>query len=356
MKINSRQICFILFAYTAASRLVMYPTTLSILSERNLLFPALINFIISTLVIMSISILSSKTDKTFYELLQGRIGKIGARIVYGLFAAFFILSALLPIFEHKQYIHAIYYDTTSTLIVFLPLFIFTAYAASKKFTNIGRCADICLPIFVVCMFVIFLMGMGESKFATLLPILTENPGNILQGISGTAVWFVEPCWLLMFLGHFKYRKGDAVRITLSYAGAAVLILLFLAMFYGIYGGIAPSRTYAIARTSLFFSAIESIGRIDLVILFILETVLLFALALNIQLGVHATAKCAGTEKLWLISIIINAVLALVLIIFEHYYSVIYNLYYGFFWIITLIFAVAIPLIAWALRRRNEKTA
>lgn len=335
----------------------MYPTELSILSGKNLLFPALVNFAAGALAILSISILSSKTDKTFFGLLKSSIGGVGARIVYGFFAAFFVLSAILPIFEHKQYIHAVFYDTASSIVVFLPLFVFTAYAASKKFTNIGRCADICLPIFAVCMFMIFIMGMGEAEFITLLPILKENPQNVLQGIRGTALWFVEPCWLLMFMGHYKYRKGDAARITLSYVGGALVVLLFLAMFFGIYGGIAPSRTFAIARTSLFFSAIESIGRIDLVILFILEVVILFSLALNIQLGVHAASECVGTDKYWLVSLIVNAALAIIFVTFDHFYSEIRGLYYNYFWILILIFAVAVPFAAWLLKRRkNEKPA
>lgn len=357
MKINTRQVCFILFAYTAASRLLMYPSVLSAACRRDLLFPALINFVISTLVILSLAILSSRTDKTFYELLRDSIGKVGARIVFGFFAVYFLLAAFMPIFEHEQYIHAIFYDTTSTRVVFLPFFIFTAYAACKSFTNIGRCADICAPIFAVCMTLIFLMGVGEAKFVTLLPMLKEPPAGIIKGVGDTALWFTEPCWLLMFMGHFKYRKGDAAKITLSYAGGAITVLFFLAIFQGIYGGIASSRTFAIARTSLFFSAIESIGRIDLLVLFVLEVVLLFSLVLNIQLGVHSAAKCIGTDKLAVVSLVINALFALIVLIFDKFYGAIYELFTGWFWIPSIVFVLAIPLLAWTLKRRkNEKKA
>ena len=98
MKINTRQVCFILFAYTAASRLLMYPSVLSVACRRDLLFPALVNFVISTLVILSLAILSSRTDKTFYGLLRDSIGKVGARIVFGFFAVYFLLAAVLPPF------------------------------------------------------------------------------------------------------------------------------------------------------------------------------------------------------------------------------------------------------------------
>lgn len=352
MKISTRQICFILFAYTAVTKLLMYPTILSFTCGRDLLFAALFDFVIGTAVIWSVSFLCSKTDKSFFELLEGTIGNIGARIVYGFFAAFFLLSCLLPIFEQENYVHNIFYDTVPALAVFLPFFVFTLYAGTKKFENIGRCADICMPIFVAIMAFMFLMAFSEVEWSNLLPILKTPPLKIFQGAAGTAYSFVEPCWLLMFMGHFKYKKGDAARITLSYAGGALVVLLFLTFFYGIYGEIAASRTYAIARTSLFFPAIETIGRVDLILLFVLETVMLFALVLNIQLAVHAICKCSGYENRAVISAIVNLAILVVVVFCNHYFNAIYELYFNWMWIALAVFIVVIPPLAWALKRRK----
>lgn len=352
MKISARQICFILFAYTAVTKLLMYPTILSTTSGRDLLFSALIDFLVCTAVIWSVSFLCSKTDKTFFELLKGTVGEVGARIVYGFFAVFFLLVCLVPIFEQENYVHNIFYDTVPSLGVFLPFFIFTLYAGSKGFENIGRCADICMPIFIAIMASMFVMAFNEVKFDNLLPVLKTPPLDILRGSAGTAFCFVEPCWLLMFMGHFKYKKGDAAKMTLSYAAGALVVLLFLAIFYGIYGDIASSRTYAISRTSLFFPAIDTIGRVDLILLFVLETVMLFALVLNIQLAVHAICKCSGFNKRPIISAAVTCALLVVVAFCNHYYNAIYTLYFNWLWIALAVFIVVIPPLAWALKRRN----
>ena len=144
MKINTRQICFIMLAYTAAAKLLLYPTILSQLCGRDLLFPAALSFLTEGIVIWSVAYLCSRTDKTFYGLLQNTLGTVVARIIYGLFALFFLMSALVPVFEQKQYVHNIFYDTVPSIGIFLPFFVFAAYAASKKLINIGRCADVCL--------------------------------------------------------------------------------------------------------------------------------------------------------------------------------------------------------------------
>ncbi|MDE5667623.1 MAG: spore germination protein [Clostridia bacterium] len=352
-RINVRQICFIMLAYNVVSKLLTFPTALSFFCGRDLLFPALFNFFIEGIVLWGVSFLCSKTDKTFFGLLEGTIGNIGARIVYGFFAVFFLFAALLPIFEQELYVHTIFYDTVPSLVVFLPLFIFTIYAGSKKFENIGRCADICLPVFLTTMAVIFLMSFSGVKWDNLLPILNTPAKTIFQGAAGTAYSFTAPCWLLMFMGHFKYKKHDAAKITLSYVAGALIVLLFLATFYGIYGEIAGSRTFAISRTSLYFPGIDTLGRIDLIMLYVLETVMLFALVLNVQLAVHAISMCTGWDKLPYISLIVNVALATVLITCDNFYHSIQGLYFNWLWIMFIVFSVLVPSLAWLLKRRTE---
>lgn len=354
MKISVRQICFILLAYTAATKLLMYPTILSSGCGRDLLFPALIDFAVEAVVIWAISFLCSRTDKTFYELLSGTVGKVGAKIVYGLFAAFFLLATIVPMFEQEQYVHNIFYDTVPSLTVFLPFFIFSLYACTKKFENIGRCADICLPVFLFAFVAIFVMSVNEVEWMNLMPVLKSPAKSVFGSAAGSLLYFAEPAWLLMMMGRFDYKKGDAAKITLSYLGGATLVILFLAMFYGIYGPITSSRTFAVSRTSLFFSAIETMGRIDLIMLYVMETVMLFALVLNIQLAVHAISLCTGYKNVKVISLLVNAALLTVLVLFDTKYNAINVLYHKWMWIAFIVFTVVMPLLAWTLRRRERE--
>ena len=353
MKINVRQICFILIFYTAASKLLLYPTMLSGYSGRDLLFPALINFAVQGIVIWAVAYLSSKTDKTLFELLKNTFGEIVARIIFGLFALFFILCTIVPLFEQKLYVNAIFYDTVPAILIFMPIFVFTVYAGSKSFKNIGCCADICMPIFLISMAFIFFMSFTEVDFSNLLPVLKTPVKNVFGGSMKTALKFLEPAYLLMFLGHFRYKKGDAAKITLSYAAGAVIVLLFLATFYGIYGELAYSRQFAISKTSLYFSAIDTIGRIDLYTLYALEIVMLFALVLNIQLAVQCLVKCTGWDCPEILSLAVNAVLDVILITCNHHFTALQTFSANWLWIAVVIFSVIAPLSAWALKRRER---
>ncbi len=355
MQISVRQICFILIFYTAVTKFLQYPPLLASYSGRDILFSASISFIVQGVVIWAIAYLSSKTDKTLFELIKDVAGEAAARVIYGFFAAFFLFMTLLPLFEQKLFVHAVFYDTTPSLIVFLPIFFFLVYAGCKGFKNIGRCADVCMPVFILIVAVIFAMSFTEVKFSNLLPVLKTPLKDVFGGSLKSAYYFLEPSYLIMFMGHYKYKKGDAAKLTLSYAAAAVIVTLFLALFYGIYAETASSRQFAISKTSLYFSALDLVGRIDLLALYVLEIVMLFALVLNIQLAVHCIVKCSGWDCPEIISLGVNFVLACLLYFFDHKYMAIQSFYADWAWVAVIIFATILPLCAWALRRRKNES-
>lgn len=342
-----------MFAYTAATKLLQYPTMLAGSGGRDLLFSAALDFLVVGIAVWAVAFLASKTDKTFYELLKNTFGEIAAKIIFGFFAAFFAFAAIVPLFEQKLYVYAIFYDIAPTLLVFLPIFIFLVYVGSKSFTNIGRCADICMPVFLLSVLFVMIMSVGETDFTNLLPILRTPAKGVLGGALGTLHRFAEPCWLLMFLGRFRYKKHDCAKITLSYAAAALFILFFLAVFYGLYGELASSRQFAVSKVSVYFPAIQIIGRIDLIALYALETVMLFALALNIQLSVYSLSECTGKTFPELYSLVINAVLAVIVIAFDRQFNAVSQTFSKWLWIVFVIFALALPCLAWALKRRKS---
>lgn len=341
-----------MLVYTAVTKFIFYPTLLSYQSGRDLLFSALLDFAVQGVIVWAVSYLCSRTDKTFFELIEGTLGNITARIIYGLFALFFIVCTIIPMFEQKLYIHAIFYDTIPSIVVFLPFFFFAIYAASKGLENIGRCADICLPIFIVSMIAILAMSVSEVKWDNFLPVLKTPAKDVLGASLSTVYRFFEPCWLLMFMGKFRYKKGDAARITLSYAGSAAIVLFVLAVFYGVYGDISASRQFALSKISLFFPAIDTIGRIDLIALYALEICMLFALVINIQLAVHCIAQCTGYDNKAVLSLAVNAVLIAMIIFLDNKFNDLHTVWTKWMWIVFIIFANAVPLLAWTLKRRK----
>ena len=197
------------------------------------------------------------------------------------------------------------------------------------------------------------MSVGEADFSNLLPVLTQ-PFKKVAGFSLSSLFrFSESAFLLMFMGHFKYKKGDAAKLTVSYAAGGLVVIAFMAAFYSLYGVLAPTRSFAISNISVFFPIITFVGRVDLFIVYAFDLVVLFATVLNIQLCVHCLVRVFNKNYRILYSVIVNGILIAMVFIFNHNFTVLQGLAGNWLWIPALLFAYIIPVLAWALRRKAK---
>lgn len=351
--LSVRQICFILAAYGAATKLLLYPAASVAAVGNALLFPALINLALQTVIIWSVAYLSSRTDKTFFQLLENTFGKVVTRIIAVLFALYFIFAAIIPMNEQQLLVHDSFYDTIPSIIVFLPFFVFSVYAGVKTLTNAGRCADICFPIFIVAVVCFIIMSTTETDLSGLLPVLKQPAGQLLGQTVGSLFRFSESAFLLMFMGHYKYKKGDAAKLTVSYAGGGLAVLILMMLYFGIYGALAPSRPFLISNISVFFPVVSFVGRIDLFLVYTFDIVVLFATVLNIQMSVHCLCIAFNRDLKILYSLLVNGILLVIMLASTNKNSALQAAATQWFWIPALVFAYIIPLFSWALRRKQK---
>ncbi len=351
--ISVRQISFILIAYNAVLKLILYPSAAAAASGNDLIFPALFDLAVQTVVVWAIAYLCSRTDKTFFELLENTFNRTTARVVYALFALYFLFAAIVPMNEQQLLVHASFYDTVPSLYSFLPFFFFSVYAGAKGFTNAGRCADVSFPIFLVCVIALAVMSAGEGEYTNLLPVLKQPFPKLAGGAFSALFRYADSAFLLMFMGRFKYKKGDAVKLTLSYVIGGLIVIALMAIFYSLYGALTPSRAFLLNDISAFFPAIGYVGRIDLPLIYALDIVILFAIALYIQMCVHCLSFAFGWNKRSALSLGVNIVLIILTFVINNKYSMLYEAASRWFWIPALIFAYILPLCAWALKRRDK---
>ena len=103
-KIKLRQICFLFAAVMPVTKMIIYPATVSYYAKNDLLLSAALNLLLMGAVLALVVFLSYRTDMTFFDLLQNTFGRVAARVIYGIFALFFALSALLPLMEQKGFV------------------------------------------------------------------------------------------------------------------------------------------------------------------------------------------------------------------------------------------------------------
>ena len=352
-KINLRQICFFFAALMPVTKMIIYPTTLCFYARNDLLLSAAANVVAEGVVLALVIFLAYRTDMTFFDLLQNTFGRIAARIAYGLFAVFFAFSALLPLMEQKIFVGQIFYENVPSLLSFAPFFGVSFFACVKGFKTIGRTADIAMPVFAVCYTVLLLLSVPQADFTALLPAGGAGADNILRGSLFSANWFIDCLYPLFFLGHFRREKGAWWKIGTAYLIGAAALLLFLATFYGIFVDIAVCQQNALAQISKYTTAFTSLGRIDLLFIFALALLLVFAQCIPAQLSVHCARKCFGDIGPLIPSALLNAVFLVFTVFFKYSYNELQTIFTQSLWPVFLVFAYIVPAAALLLRKKRR---
>lgn len=352
-KIKLRQICFLFAVMMPITKTIVYPATLAYRSRNDLLWSALCNLLLEGIVIALVMLLAKRTKCTFFDLLQNSFGNTATKIIYGLFALFFFLSALLPLMEQKNFVTLELYENVPPVISFAPFFALCFYACTKGFKTIGRVADIAMPIFAFCFAAILLLAVPHADYAALLPVGDTGAKGIFGGALHGMNWYTDCLYPLFFLGHFEYEKKAMLKTLGAYAAGAFAVLLFLATFYGIYSDIAVLQYNTLAEISKYTTAGTSLGRVDLLFVFALTLVLIFYCCVPVQMCVHCIRKVFGGCSPIIPAAVVNVLLLVFSIFFNYSFVELQTLFTQKLWFVFAIFAYVIPVLSLLLRREPK---
>ena len=184
--------------------------------------------------------------------------------------------------------------------------------------------------------------------------------GFLGGTAYTMSWFYDSVILLFLMGKFEYKKGMAWKSVLCYLAGAAAVLIFLAIFYGIFSDIAIRQIFAFAKTSKYFAGISVLGRIDFIFIYSLALVMAFYCTLPLHAGVDMLTEAYGNRENRLMTVLlsvgINAVMFALSLLLNFSFRVLNaTITKPLFWLFPL-FALLLPVIALALRRSPREKA
>lgn len=357
-KISTRQLLFFLAAIAPVGKIILMPTNLVHYAKNDLLFPAAMNFLLQAGVIFLVLLLA-KRNLSLHDLIANKLGSVAAKIILCIFSLFFFFAAVLPLVEQKLFVQSVFYDTIPSIVAFSSFFIFSAYMCAKPLSSFGRAWDILAPLSIAAFAGILFLAVKSTDFGALAPAFGSGAKSVFQGFAYNMSWFLDSAILLSFLGKIDYKKGLPWKGLLCYLAGAAGVLLFLAMFYGVFQDTAVNQQFAFTKISRYFSGIETLGRIDYLFIFALALVMAFYAILPLQAGIDFLRQSFGSrEKRFfpaLLSIIVNAVMLALTIFFDYQYiSLNEAITVKAFWIFP-VFCLLLPLLALLLliRRRRE---
>ena len=346
--IQTRQLCFLIAFLFPIATFLEAPRLLAEHAKGDLLVAALLSLLLEGAPIAAFLFLSSRTDKTLFQLLEDALGKWVAKGVYFLLCGYYLLSATLPLLDAEKFCYAAFFDTAPTTFSFAPFFILSAFLCAKNIKAVGRSGDLCLFLFLFPFLGLLLMAWGAGDYSALLPVFSQPFSASFEAVVATKPHFSYGALLLPLLGRYRYEKGAAKKVGLAFAGGGFFALLFLATFYAVFTTLAPREHYAFAKIAQYFPALQTVGRMDLILVYLLSIVYLFYVCLPLQLSVDCFCVAIGREKKTLLSAILNVGLFFFALFFNQHYDSLYRLFtlslYPLFFIFADLFPLLLPLL------------
>ncbi len=355
--VYARQIAFCAAFILPLGKLLEVPSLLAKYAQGDILLPALLQFLVQALVLLGLLYAASQSEKTLLERLYERLGKWIIPF-FVLYAAYFFLAALLPLLDLEKFVYAAFFDTAPTTFSFAAFFFLLAFLCTKGIKSFGRCADLCLFLFLLPFLALLVMGFFETDLTRLLPFFGTDFHGVSQAFQKSSPQFSDAALLLPMICTFRYKKGDGAKITLGYFAGAVMTLVFFAVFFGIYSTLAPREHYALAKVAQYFPALDVIGRLDLIFVYLLSVVLLFYTCLPLLYTTELTARLFGTRRKTLFAGGISLIAFILILFVNRYYNAFYTVISGrlapVFWVVADI--LPLTLLFFASKKGEKEVA
>ena len=329
--VKVRQICTIFIAFLPLCKLVNAPAVFSGLCREKLWQPLILYFAADALLLALILLMAKKNPQTaFFDILKREYSEAFARVVFFVYAAFFMIKSFVPLCEYKYLIEAGFYEVMPQSEVFFPIFLITLFLSVKGLKVFARCSE--FASFVTCagLSVIFYLSVGSGDFANLMPIFGGSEEGVLEATAKNIFWFNDAAYILLFLGHFENEKKMRLKIYLSYAVSVVVTLFFFLCFYSVFYTVAPAQKNALSTISIFSVTLVNVGRFDFLALFMLLISAVFALALPLFAATKCLCRSFKTKRTLFPGLAVNGAAFIAVIFFSNKLNDIIGFYQVYF--------------------------
>ncbi len=341
--VYGRQISFVAAFLLPASKLLEAPSLLAKYAAGDLLLPALLHFLLQAAILGVLLFVVCRSKTPLIVRLKQSLGKF-LPVFYIIYAVYFIFYAILPLLDLEKFVYAAFFDTEPTVFSFGFFFVLSAFICTKGIKAIGRCADLSSFLFVLPFFALIAMSLSSVDFTHLLPLFGTKFEDTMSAFTHATPHFSDAILLLPLLCEYQPKKEDTPKIMLGYAFGAFCTLLLLTVFFGTYSSLAPREHYAFSKIAQYFPALSTLGRIDLVFVYLLSIVLLFFTCIPLQYSVDFFSRATNTSKyrVW-ISFILNLSLFFFVLYVNKYYDSFYKIISGNLPVIFWLIADMVPL-------------
>lgn len=340
--INARQLAFLLAFFLPMGKLLELPSLLVSHAGGDLLIAAFIGSVFEFLPFLALLFFARRTGSSPLGFITERCGEGAARSLCGVYAVFLLIYATLPLFDLEKFSHAAFSDTSPTFFIFPPFLILSGFICTKGLKSLGRCADLLPVLFLVPFLGVLLLSAGQTDYTRLLPVMEKPLSVSLKAVWKTLPYFSFGGLLLPIMSGYKYEAGDEKRLLPAFGVGVLLQLLLLATFFALFGLLGEKEHFAVMKIGQFFPALKSIGRIDLVLVYLIAVGLFFYTAAPLQLFTLLFTRCFRIKSPVLPAVALSVGLYFALLFLNKHNNAVHALFAGLMPAVFFLFSGVLP--------------
>lgn len=317
-QLKTRQVCLFLIAFTPLTKLFLMPSIMASFAGEDMWISAVVNLILDFTTLFFVVDACKKTQVDFFTLLENKFGKIGSTVILCLYLLYFILKAIIPLTEQRDYVEMTLYTLMPSMLYFLPFFFVAFYFCVNRLRVVGRAADIMWAVTVIAFILLLSLSIANADFTAILPIGANGGVNVLKGSYSSLTWFGDAAYFTFFIGNFKFHQKDKRKIFLSYLLSATIILLFLIIFYAVFTSIAYRQRFGLTEISKYTTVINNIGRFDYLGIMMILLSTMFSLSMPMFFASKIVDRIFKLQLRWVSPLIIVGLELIVIVIFYQF--------------------------------------
>lgn len=353
-QLKTRQVCLFIIAFLPITKLFIAPSVLATHANEDAWISASLNLTLDFITLLFILCACKKAKSDFFILLEDNLGKTLAKIVAFAYFVYFMLKAIIPINEQKDYIERTLYTLMPSKLYFLPFFAVAFYLCCKKLRILGRTSDILWAFTIIGLILLIALSIPNADFNAILPVGANGLKKITLGSYSVASWFGDCSYIAFFIGNFSYKKKDGLKIALSYVISAVIVVGFMIIFYSVFTSISFRQRFALTEISKYTAVINNIGRFDYLGIILILISCIFALSIPLYLSSKILDFIFEFNKPWISALIVCSIQFLILIIFTQYYLSIENFIMRHMGVYFIFMANILPIFTIFLKNKEKK--
>ena len=200
--------------------------------------------------------------KSFDQILSDTLSPVGAKIVFVIYAFFFVLRIMGGLLDTQELISSSLSVVTNWVAFIVPILFVAGFNVVRGARNIGRITQIFFGFIFASVIMILLLSLKNTNFSNLQPHFANGFGVVAKSALDVSFWFSDCLFVLFMLGKITKTGCFTVKVLLAFLVGAGITLLLDMIFLCLFGNLAEFGSSALAKVSGFNLTGSVYGRID----------------------------------------------------------------------------------------------